>query len=193
MNTIIVPSQKTPGYPKKKLRQLESGDIVDILSAEYAYDAHFVQYSIIPEIGAYRYTRDLFAAPEFSGMAVSLELVVIDVDCPNKGSKEPGVIDFWWDSEQVKIDSLLKSQPGMVWRTNGGWRGCWRLTPRELKNLEDCLRWQQDYLAYVAYLERVYDIVADHRCADWGRLQRVPFGRREGETQTVRRPLRGAL
>lgn len=189
MTTVVIPSQKTPGWPKKRLRRLEALDIDELLAREWRYDAHFVQYGIVGTIGPYRYNTEAFA--HLDGASIHMHSVVVDVDCPTKKTGDVAALDTWWDDELAKIVPLLRDHQGMVWRTKGGWRGCWA-TLRELRSSDDAKLWRRDYLAFVAYLARAYGVEADAACADWGRLQRVPWGQRAGEAYVERRIIIGA-
>jgi len=192
MKGVVIPGQRTPGWPRKKLKQLNVLTIEDMFAREWHFDAHFTQYAVVDTIGPYRYTNEAFASEEFYGQAIEMQLVVIDVDSPAKRSTEAGAVDRWWDEERARVAALLHAHPGMAWRTKGGWRGVWT-TSRRLRTSDEAKGWRRDYLAFVAYLERTFEVLADPACADWGRLQRVPFGMRDGEESVVRREVLGAL
>lgn len=189
MKSIILPGQKTPGWPKaKKVRELPTDDLETIFASKWKEDVHFVQYAVIPEIGPFRYNNEIFASPEYeeyrrSGGAIQQIALAFDVDSPAKKSQEPGAVDTWFEIEREKISRLLRAFPGgMVWRTKGGWRGCW-YTERRIVTTDDTAAWRKDYLAAIVYLEREFGIVADPACNDWNRLHRVPFGIRDTEAQ----------
>lgn len=184
--SIILPGQKTPGWPKqRKVQKLQTDDLSTILDTAWREDVHFVQYAVIEEIGPYRYNNEIFAAPEFDEVrqgndGISMIAVVFDVDSPAKKSGSVGAIDVWFDDERPKIAKLLADHPGLVWRTRGGWRGVWT-TSRKLYSTDDTAVWRKDYLAALSKLEDTYGIIVDAACNDWNRLHRVPWGKREGE------------
>lgn len=186
--SIILPSQKTVGWPKgnKKLQELPTDALDKILSTKWKEDTHFVQYAVVEPIGAFRYNNEIFKSPEFEeyrkeGGAIDIIAVAFDVDSPAKKSSEPGALDIWFEAEREKISRIIKAFPGgLVWRTKGGWRGCW-YTERRIVSADDTFVWKKDYLAAIVYLEREFGIIADSACNDWNRLHRVPFGIRNTE------------
>lgn len=186
--SIILPGQKTQGWPKanKKLKELPTDALAKILETKWREDVHFVQYAVIEDIGAYRYNNEIFKSPEFEahkqgGGGIDIIAVAFDVDSPAKKEKTPGALDFWFEAERPKILRLIAAHPGgLVWRTKGGWRGCW-YHQRRIVSTDDTLIWRKDYLAAVVYLERAFGIIADSSCNDWNRLHRVPYGIRDTE------------
>lgn len=186
--SIILPGQKTTGWPKanRRIKELSTDELSKILATPWKEDVHFVQYGVIDEIGAYRYNNEIFKSPEFEeykrqGGAIELIAVAFDIDSPVKKSGEPGAIDLWFEAEREKISRLLKAFPGgLVWRTKGGWRGCW-YNQRRIASTDDTLVWRKDYLAAIVFLEREFGIIADSACNDWNRLHRVPWGIRDTE------------
>lgn len=189
--SVLVPNQKTSGYPKKKIK-LNTGPLEALLLGEYTHDAHFVQYGVCDSAGPYRYNGDVFGALEKD--SIEMVAVAIDVDSPAKKSTVLGAVDEWWDGERPKVQRLLVDHPGFAYRTQGGYRVVWTLAQSvALSNSDDAGTWRKNYLAFLAYLERVFGIVSDPACNDWNRLFRVPFGRRDGEQKTVRRETIGAL
>lgn len=181
--SIILPGQKTPGWPKpgKSVKQLPTDCLEKILATKWKSDVHFVQYAVHDELGAYRYNKEVFGAPEFQGKYIEIIAIAFDVDSPAKKSKEAGAVDNWFEAEREKIHGLLQAYPGgMVWRTKGGWRGCWYCEYR-IGSSVDATSWTRNYLAAIIRLEREFGIIADPACCDWNRLHRVPFGIRDSE------------
>jgi hypothetical protein len=185
--SIILPGQKVSGWPKsRKLKELASDKLEKILTTPWREDVHFVQYAVIDEIGAFRYNNEIFKSPEYEeykklGGAIELIAVAFDVDSPAKKSGEAGALDIWFEAEREKISRMLRAFPGgLVWRTKGGWRGCW-YNKRRIVTPDDAATWRKDYLAAIVYLSREFGIDADSACNDWNRLHRVPWGIRDTE------------
>lgn len=183
----LIPRQLTPGFPKAR-KQLRALILSELLRGVYRTDAHFVQYAINPDIGPWRYKKDVLRDHPVTMIAIAL-----DVDCPGKKDLTPGAIDLWFEEERQKVLALLTMHGGLCFRTKGGYRIVWYIVPRELKEPLDGKRWEVDYLAWLAYLERAFDIVGDPSCKDWTRLHRVPRGMREGETEPCHRETVGQL
>lgn len=186
--SIILSGQKVVGWPKgvRKIKELPTDELAKIFATPWKEDVHFVQYGVIDSIGAYRYNNEIFKSPEFEehrkqGGAIDLIAVAFDIDSPAKKSKEPGAIDTWFEIEREKISRLQRAFPGgLVWRTKGGWRGCW-YNNRRIVTPDDAAAWRKDYLSAIIYLEREFGIIADAACNDWNRLHRVPWGIRDTE------------
>lgn len=184
--SLIVPKQLTVGYPKPYAKKLQTDTLENILRAHYTHDAHFTQYAVNDEIGPYRLNSDIWKEGAFK---VEMIALVFDVDSPAKKSGSPGALDEWWEIERQKLQAVKT----MAWRTKGGARFVFTIQPRILASTDDAQVWKKDYLARLIYLEREYGILADETCCDWNRLQRVPFGRRDGENDTVIREHFGFL
>ena len=177
-HSIILPNQKVVGYPKKS-NPLPTDKLSVILDTPFKSDVHFVQYAVNQSIGSYRYNNEIFKQKEFEGKHIDIICVAFDVDSPAKKSKEPGAVDLWFEDERPKIHALLEAfLGGMVWRTNGGWRGVWYCEYR-ISSTIDAAAWRKHYLASIVRLKREFGIVADSACNDWNRLHRVPRGMRE--------------
>lgn len=182
----LVPQQQTPGFPKKS-RVLRLGILAALLREEYTHDAHFVQY-VVPEDMPYRVNGDVFKA--HPGVSFAMHYIVFDFDFPEKKTATADALDLWWAETKPKLQALGT----LFWRTKGGARCVFRLPEGTfIGSTDDANLWKKTYLARVVYLEREFGLVADEACCDWNRLQRVPWGRREGEESTVRREVCGEL
>jgi putative DNA primase/helicase len=115
-----------------------------------------------------------------------MTLAVFDVDGHDVQS-----IDEWWCFEALKIKDLLEQHPGLYcYRTRGGYRivGALpepQLLPREINEARDI--WTTQYLEWLAYLRRAFDIEGDTSCADWNRIFRLPHATREDSTSPEQR------
>lgn len=193
MTHVVLPEQQTTGWPNPSAQQYPKGDIEDILLKKHANDAHFTSYEVHDDVGAYRYNYAIFSHKKFAGKVVQMRLIVFEADCPGKNSTEPGVIDDWWERERGKVEELLTEHSGgLAWRTKGGYRVCW-LTDRKIGTLDQAGLWRKEYLSSICYFARRFDITFDHMCGEWNRLQRVPFGTREGEDGPTVREMIGSL
>lgn len=183
----LLPHQRVYGHLKAR-KQLRALPLLELLQGVYKTDAHFPQYAVNPEVGAYRYTMGLLG-----DKVVTMIAIALDVDCPTKKSSEPGAIDLWYEGEEPKVNALLDTHGGYFFRTKGGYRIVWLIVPRVLTCALDGKQWEADYLSWLAYLERTFGIKGDDACKDWTRLQRVPTGMRDGEKEPVLREVRGEL
>ncbi|MDQ3295441.1 MAG: hypothetical protein M3619_02500 [Myxococcota bacterium] len=158
------------GYP----RNLDDDDVVygplgDALTQVFGTDAHVAAYSV-PTIPR-RLAGKIEAIVTAGGVPVRMALAIFDVDAPeHKWTPE------WWATQVPRVDRLLATHPGgYLYTTRGGYRVLWRLaTPIELTSSTDGDQWSAQYLAWVDYLAREFEIEADRKCADWTRLYRLP-------------------
>jgi hypothetical protein len=133
-------------------------------------DAHFAAYSV-PE------TARRLSTGAAGKIDVQMRLIVFDVD----GAAHSGS-DEWWRSERAKLFDLLEEHPdGFIYRTRGGYRIVYQPSrPIAIQDDSDRYGWWALYLAWVNYLRRRFDIVADPSCKDWTRLFRLPRVTRDG-------------
>lgn len=152
----------------------------EAFSRRFTSDAHFAAYSV-PEIARRLNVRAL-PHPDVLADGVRMALLVFDVD---NADAHAGTIDeapdAWWTAQRDRLCALLANHPGaFVYRTRGGYR-CVYAAPRiVLRTDEDAAAWKRLYVGSVRYLAERYAIEADAACADWTRLYRLPFVRRDG-------------
>lgn len=163
--------------------------LADALARSFPSDAHFAAYSH-PEIER-RLSRGAILSPEERGaddevrdlpaQAVSMVLFVADLDCAAAHKGDAAVVGPWWEVQRPRVLALLRRHPGgFAYRTRRGYRLVYLLPePVVLNGPEDADGWSLRYVAYAAYLEREFGIVADLACKDWSRLYRLPHATRE--------------
>ena len=182
----LVPKQLWPGFPKKS-RVCRLLELAALLAEEYDHDAHFTQY-VVPEDMPYRINGDVFKA--HPGASFAMHYLVFDFDFPEKKTASPDALDLWWNETKSKLEALGTQ----FWRTKVGARCVFKLPHGTfVASTDDATMWKKTYLARLVYLDREHGLKADEACCDWNRLQRAPWGRREGETHTVRREVCGEL
>lgn len=178
--------------------------ISEALTRSYRTDAHVAAYStpsilrrldsgaIDPDVRARRDLDDAAKArieemlPRLLPDGVPMVLALLDIDgemshAATGGSGDVPAPDDWWIGELSKIEALRAAHPGIYcYRTRGGYRLVGVLSsPTILRSRTDAERWSTEYLGWVAYLRRMYGIVADPSCADWTRLYRAPHATRD--------------
>ncbi|HET7539994.1 MAG TPA: virulence-associated E family protein [Polyangiaceae bacterium] len=166
------PTQK-PENPWLESYKTLSVPIDKALTALYDSDAHFVAYEADRRLN----TQALGACP------VKMVLFVVDVDAPNHVVPSAE----WRQTERAKVARLRAIAPGFfAFETLHGYRLVWRLDePQELTSAAEAALWSQIYRGWLAWLERETGIVGDEKCADWTRLYRLPFVRRDNEDQRL--------
>jgi hypothetical protein len=151
----------------------------EALTRHWPADAHCTQYqSVVVERRLTWEVLDRAEALAEIGGAIVMRTLLFDVD--HAGSHAAGgtgaglSIDDWWLSELVKVQRLGT----FVYRGRGGYRIVYLLRqPFRIRNRSDAAAWKTFYLCCVAYLQRVFGIVADPT-DDWQRLFRLPHATR---------------
>jgi hypothetical protein len=170
----------------------ESMSLSDLVIRHFATDAHFVCY-----FSAKCHRR---LAKDAAGRVPELAMVVLafDIDCPASHRASGGTAgtpapDDWFNAEREKLNRLRAAQPGtFVYRTRGGYRILACLpSPFPINGSEDGVVWSREYLAWCAYLERVYGIAADKGCRDWTRMFRASHATRDPGGQPEQREIIG--
>jgi hypothetical protein len=158
------------------------------LTRRYEHDAHVSQY-FLPTIER-RLTVTLVRDPSHADKipdGVRMLVVLFDVDCQlshkSSGATSPApASDEWWLAELPKLHTLMDEHASpFIYRTRHGYRILFVLAvPLVIRNASDDAAWTRNYLRWIAYLRRRYDIIADPTCNDWVRLFRVPHATRNG-------------
>jgi hypothetical protein len=113
---------------------------------------------------------------------IVMAYLVGDVDDPVAHAQGIPARDEWRADEQTKIARLRAEHPGVVtYVTQGGYRIVFRCEPFEIENKQQKQAWWALYLRFVRYLRLRFDIVADPRCKNFGRLFRLPNVVRDGK------------
>lgn len=149
--------------------------IAEALTRSYTTDAHHVQYTS-PVV------RRLSAEALDTGTAVTLNIVVLDVDCPEThGTPEPAP-ESWRVELRGKMAALHDAHPSPYYfETKGGARIMYRLPePAVISAPDQSKLWSQYYALLTAYVARRFGIEADPACGDWQRLFRLPRATRDG-------------
>lgn len=149
--------------------------IADALTRAYAADAHFVQYTS-PQL------RRLNLEALSQGVAATMGLVVLDVDCAETHGSAECAPESWRLELRAKMAALHDVHPGpYYYETKNGARIMYRLpAPAVIASGEDGRLWSQYYALLTAYVARRFAIEADPACGDWQRLFRLPRATREG-------------
>jgi hypothetical protein len=150
------------GWPEHEDGRVKPTGLVDLLTREYATDAHFAAYTS-PQ--PHRLTIE--AAER---VAVSMTVLVLDIDAPEHRATEG------WRRDLTRRCEGLPGEPYGYWTRNGA-RIVYRLEPRPVAG------WSRWYVAQLLDLHARHGILADPACRDWPHLYRVPHGMRDGERQ----------
>lgn len=158
--------QGAPGYVRR---------IGQVLEREYSTDAHFAAYT---SPNGRRLCREALD----EGVAVELNAIVFDIDCPETHGTAAPVPVRWRIALREKVIALFAAHPGgYFYETRGGARVVYRQPePTVIETQADALEWSQIYTVAVAHLAERFDIVADPACCDWQRLYRCPRATRDG-------------
>lgn len=157
--------------------EAEPVPMTEVWTRQYKTDAHCVAYFYEPPAGGayYRLVKD---SPVKSWM----NLLVIDVDCPEVHGTSQSVSASWW-VEELDCVRQLPGSP-LVYQTRGGYRVVYRLSePRSTEG------WS-DYYLRVLTLLRDYGVIGDPNCKDWTRCFRLPHATRY-ILEPERRPMIG--
>jgi len=159
--------------------------LADALTRAHRTDAHFTAYRAPTNERRLDSGALGHAAREVIGPIV-MQLAIFDVDAASShkalgGDAAVPATDEWWLSELPKLARLREVHPDVfVYRTRGGYRPVGVLAvPIELSEPEHAPIWTRTYLSWVAYMRRVFAIVADP-VGDWQRLMRLPRATRDG-------------
>ena len=172
----LLPRHDCRGWPKHPDGyRAEYVPLAQALTDDYSCDAHIPAYSC-PNV-EHRLADKRIFEPEYLaelGGCILMVVACFDVDGPNHICD-----DDWWAGEKDKIVELLKAHPGaFVYRTRGGYRIVYLLiVPFELRSEADADEWSRQYLAWLSYLSRCFEIKCDP-VKDWARLYRVPHATR---------------
>jgi hypothetical protein len=161
-----------PTYPNAQ--RIHYVEHTEALSRAYRSDAHFAAYSY-PDV-PHRLSYDVLNGKHNPAMV----LAVFDVD---DREKHEGVArESWMTAERGKIDRLIGDYPGLfVYQTTGGYRVVGALEkPLEIESRSYADQWTALYISWCNFLERCYEIKADH-VKDWTRLFRLPRVLRDGK------------
>jgi hypothetical protein len=129
---------------------------------------------------------------QLPGGGVEMQLFVVDVDDSVAHEAKIPACAVWRSAFDSLLGALWAAHPGFVtFQTRGGARLLWRLeVPIVLRSLHDASVWTARYGTWIAQLKR-FGIDGDAACADWTRLFRLPFVRRDDQDE--RRPIMGDL
>lgn len=156
------------------------------LESQWRTDVHFAAYA---SPNGYR----LNTASMREDIQVRIDVIVLDMDCPEVHGKGAAVPDSWRADIRTKMLAMRSAhQGGMYYETKGGSRVVYRQpVPYFLSCEEDAADWRRDYAITCAYLKRMFDIDADPSCADWTRLFRVPKATRDNSDKPEDWPMAG--
>jgi hypothetical protein len=160
----VLSTRYVRGWPEHEDGRIQPTGLVDLLTREYATDAHFAAYSS-PQ--PHRLTIE--AAER---VAVSMTVLVLDVDAPEHRADEA------WRRDLTGRCEALPGEPFGYWTRNGA-RVIYRIEPRPVAG------WSRWYVAQLLDLYLLTGILADPACRDWPHLYRVPHGTRDGEPQAL--------
>jgi hypothetical protein len=176
--TAIIPSQRRRAWPKHPdARPVSYLPLHVALTRPFTTDAHLAAYNM-PTM-PYRLSSGAVWHPDLPD-GIHMRLAIFDID----GHRQVD-IEAWWHAERLKVMALRDVQSGMyTYRTRSGYR-CLGILPGPvpLHAREEGEAWCQQYLTWVAYLERAFGIQADPACKDWTRIFRLPHARREPDGQ----------
>jgi hypothetical protein len=162
------------GFPRhEKGEQVFVLPLARALTRIYRTDAHFAAYATP---NGRRLVREAL-----DQTPITMTCAVFDIDCDDVHGTTRSVPKAWRLELQKKLRDLADAHPDpYFYETRGGARIVYELAaPEVLRSQADAKRWAQDYVIAVAYLERMFGIVADRACADWQRLYRLPHATRE--------------
>lgn len=161
-----------PTYPDAQ--RIHYAEHSDVLSRSYRSDAHFAAYSY-PHV-PHRLSYNVLDGKHKPAMV----LAVFDVD--DREKREGVARESWLTIERGKIDRLIGDYPGLfVYQTTGGYRIVGALErPLEIESKSYADQWASLYISWCNFLERCYEIKADH-VKDWTRLFRLPRVLRNGK------------
>ena len=148
----------------------------DALTRRWQTDAHFVAYEALVDEPHGR--KRLNVRAPAAGAHVVLHWGVIDIDAPKHSDATPE----WREAERAKVARLIAEHPGLVaYDTRHGYRlvGALR-APHTITTEASVTAWRNVVARRLAWLSRVYEIVADSACHDWPRFYRLPRVAREG-------------
>ena len=182
----VLAHQRVPGHPRVGAPRVAYQELSEALSSEYRTDAHFTAYSV-PEL-PHRLTN---ASRE--AVSPTMVLLVVDIDDPDAHAEKRPASTEWLDDVRARIARLREDHPGFVgYATKGGVRLVARLArPHIIDSDAAKARWAAFYLLALAWLSRVYGLVADPACSDWTRLYRLPHATRDAAQGPERREVYG--
>jgi hypothetical protein len=187
MNVTVFRDKFARGWPRHE--DGERGYVVDLglaLDRAYTTDAHFVCYATPNGRRLVREALD-------QGVAVELNAIVFDIDCPDThGTPEPAP-HSWRRELGAKVWELSKVHPDpYFYGTRGGGRIVYRQAePTVLRTQNDATSWARTYAVALAYLVRRFGIAADPACFDWQRHYRLPRATRDRSGEPENYPYGG--
>lgn len=187
----VVRDQKIRSWPKCPIGgEAKYTALAFALTHEYVTDAHFAAYSV-PSHPRRLGTDALLKPGARSELdpGVAMKLAIFDVDCPAGHKGDAHATDAWWLDEIEKLAALFNAHPnGFAYRTRGGYRIVYWLTESiVLRDGADAESWSLRYCAWLVYLTREFEILADAACKDWTRLFRLPHATRDEGGRPERR------
>lgn len=163
--------------------RIEYHPLSRILTMAHEGDAHLSAYSVPTVMHRLGTDPPAYARVEDG---VPMCVLLFDVDCAaahraTGGTSAVRADDAWWRALLARIERLDAAHPGaFAYRTRGGGRIVYRLpVPHVIVDAAGEVAWKRLYLSRLAYLARVFGIVADPSISDWPRAIRAPHVTRD--------------